>query len=146
MRQPPEVSCPPPVPPQVGRHLGAPAEERSASLHVASPEVDLPEDRVVRNLDVREASTGELLRLLQEVARPFELAALVRAVAEALEEPRHATLVAELAVQGQALLVRLVAGLEAPKDMQGPATDAEDAGSQSRRKVVGRRQQLVECG
>ncbi len=61
LRQPPEDSRPPPVPPQVGRHLGAPAEELSASLHVAALEVDLPEDRVIRNLDVWEASTGDLL-------------------------------------------------------------------------------------
>ena len=63
------------------------AKERGAGLDLAGKDVDPSEHGDVGDLDVREASCGELLRLREESAGSLELAAVERAVRKALQHP-----------------------------------------------------------
>ena len=83
-------------------------------------------------------------RLLGELLRSLQIPPLRRAVRETLGQLCNAAFVREVPKEREAFLVGRVAGLEVPSDVESPAADAEGAGSQGRRELVGYREQPIE--
>ncbi len=92
----------------------------------------------------REPPTRTLQRLLGEFLRSLQIPTLRRAVRETLGQLCNAAFVREVPKEREAFLVGGVAGLEVSCDVQSPAADAEGAGSQGRRDLVGHREQPIE--